>query len=88
MATPKVTDPPTVTIDGVLYVPVSEAHISVAAIEDAVIEQWAGDGWRRDYPDSIKYLRVVVGDGFEDGEGETVAGFIARLLAAAGREPG
>jgi len=72
---------PTVLINGAAYVPVSDAHISARAIEDAIVSQWAGDKWRTDYPDSINYLRVVVGD--EAGEGETVVEFVARLLAAA-----
>lgn len=70
-----------VKIDGVLYVPVSEAHIRARAIEDTVVSQWAGDNWRADYPDSPGYLRVVVSDEFEDGSGETVTEFVARLLA-------
>jgi len=73
---------PEVMIGGVRYVPVSEAHITARAIEDAIVSQWAGDNWRADYPDSPGYLRVVVGDAF-NGEGETVTQFVARLLAAA-----
>jgi hypothetical protein len=72
--------PESVVIDGVRYVPVSEAHIGVAAIEDAVVGQWAGDNWRTEYPDAPGYLRVVVGDD-DEGEGETVTEFVARLLA-------
>jgi hypothetical protein len=74
---------PEVLINGVRYVPVSDAHITVRAIEDAIISQWAGDGWRTSYPDAPSYLRVVVGDSFEDGDGETVTEFAARLLEAA-----
>jgi hypothetical protein len=72
-----------VLIDGVRYVPVSDAHISIRAIEDAIVSQWAGDNWRTGYPTAPSYLRVVVGDTFEDGEGETVTEFAARLLEAA-----
>jgi hypothetical protein len=75
-----------VVIDGVRYVPVSEAHLALPAIEDAIVGQWAGDDWRRSYPTAPSYLRVVVGDGFEGEEGETVTEFAARLLAAAERE--
>jgi len=69
-----------VMIDGVRYVPVSEAHIGAAAIEDAVIGQWAGDDWRTDYPDAPSYLRVMVSDTIDPPDGETVTEFIARLL--------
>ena len=74
-----------VRIDGVLYVPVGEAisaHVDGDRILDALVTQWAGDGWREHYPDSPSYLRVVVSDTFEEGEGETVQEFVARLLAA------
>jgi len=72
--------PNSVLIDGVRYVPVSEAHVSVAALEDTIIEQWAGDGWRASYPDAPGYLRVIVTDD-NSGEGETVTDFLARLVA-------
>ena len=74
--------PESVLIDGVRYVPVSEASPSVAQLEDAIVGQWAGDGWRDSYPDAPGYLRVVVSDSFEDGEGETVTDFLARLVRA------
>jgi hypothetical protein len=73
---------PEVIIDGVLYVPVSEAHIALPAIEDAIVEQWAGDNWRTSYPDALSYLRVIVTDTAE-GDEETVPEFAARLLTAA-----
>jgi hypothetical protein len=66
-------------IDGVRYVPVSEAHIGATAIEDAVVGQWAGDNWRTEYPDAPGDLRVIVTD--DEDEGETVTEFVARLLA-------
>ena len=69
-----------VLIDGVRYAPVSDAHIGIRAIEDAIVGQWAGDDWRTEYPDALRYLRVTVMDG---DEGETVPEFAARLLAAA-----
>ena len=74
--------PPSVLIDGVRYVPVSEANPSAAALEDAIVGQWAGDGWRTSYPDAPGYLRVIVSDTTDDGEGETVTEFLARLLSA------
>jgi hypothetical protein len=77
---------PEVMIDGVRYVPVSHAHIAMEAIEDAIVGQWAGDGWRTSYPDVMDDLRVIVTD--TEDEGETVAEFAARLLAAAEREQG
>lgn len=80
--------PESVVIDGVRYVPVSEANPSVAMLEDAIVAQWAGANWRADYPDAPGYLRVVVSDTFEDGEGETVTDFLARLAQALPRGPG
>jgi hypothetical protein len=77
---PAAARPESVLIDGVRYVPVAEASPSVAALEDAIIEQWAGAGWRASYPDAPGYLRVIVSDTTEDGEGETVADFLARLV--------
>jgi hypothetical protein len=74
--------PGTVLIDGVRYVPVSDANPSAAALEDAIIGQWGGDGWRTDYPHAPRILRVIVTDTAEDGEGETVTEFLARLLQA------
>lgn len=71
-----------VRIDGVLYVPVTESNPNVAALEDALMEQWWGKGWRVSSPDAPSYLRVVVSDSFEEGEGESVTEFIARILAA------
>jgi hypothetical protein len=73
--------PPTVLIDGVRYVPVSEAHIKVGAIEDAIIGEWAGSDWRTHYPEAIGYLRIVVTD--DETEGMTVHQFAARILEAA-----
>ncbi len=80
--TAKPPPPETVLIDGIRYAPVSDANPAVADLEDAIVEQWAGDGWRVSYPDAPGYLRIVVGDGFDDGEGETVTEFLARLVQA------
>jgi hypothetical protein len=74
--------PETVLIDGVRYVPVSDANPSVAALEDAIIGQWAGDNWRNSYPSAPDRLRVIVDDSAEDDEGETVTEFLARLAQA------
>jgi hypothetical protein len=79
--------PQSVLIDGIRYVPVTEASPSVAALEDAIVSQWAGDGWRASYPDAPGRLRIVVGDDIEDGEGETVTEFLARLVQALGGAP-
>lgn len=79
------TQPPeSVLIDGVRYVPVSEANPSVALLEDVIVAQWAGVNWRTGYPDAPGYLRVVVSDTYEDDEGETVTDFLARLVQALG----
>ena len=72
-------DAPEVRINGVLYVPVTKSNPNVDALLDALIEQWAGEGWRDSYADAPNYLRVVVGDGFESDEGESVIEFIARV---------
>jgi hypothetical protein len=72
--------PQSVLIDGVRYVPVAEASPAVAQIEDAIVSQWAGGGWRVSFPDAPGRLRVVVGDDIEDGE--TVTEFLARLVQA------
>jgi hypothetical protein len=74
--------PESVLIDGIRYVPVSEANPSVAALEDAIVGQWAGDGWRTSYPNVLRTLRVIVSDTAEDDEGETVTDFLARLVQA------
>lgn len=75
--------PEEVLIDGVRYVPVSEAVPSVTALEDAIISQWGGDNWRQDYPDAPGYLRVIVTEGNEEDDGgETVEDFLARLVQA------
>jgi hypothetical protein len=74
---------PEVLIDGVLYVPISEATPSYDQWMDALIEQWGGDDWRKLFADAPTYLRVVVSDTFEEGEGDTLQEFIARIL----REP-
>jgi hypothetical protein len=79
---PANTRPESVLIDGVRYVPVTEANPSVAAIEDAIVGQWAGANWRADYPGIANRLRVVVSDTTEDDEGETVTDFLARLIQA------
>lgn len=71
---------PEVLIDGVRYVPVSEAHVTAPAIEDAVIGDWAGDNWRENYPDALGYIRILISD---DTEGLTVPDFVARVLAEA-----
>lgn len=73
-----------VVIDGVLYAPVSSAVPSLAQLEDAIVSQYAGDNWRTDYPDAPGYLRVAVGDGFGEDEGETVTEFLARLANTIG----
>ena len=72
---------PEVRVDGVLYVPVTDSNPNAAALEDALVEQWAGTGWRTAYADAPSYLRVVVSDGFGE-EGETITEFIARVLAS------
>jgi len=69
-----------VIIDGIIYVPVAESSPSVEQLEDTIVEQWAGSNWRTSYPDAPGYLRIVVGDSFEDSEGETVTEFLARLV--------
>lgn len=76
----------TVLINGVQYVPVSAASPAVPLLEDTIVGQWAGDNWRRDYPDAPGYLRVVVGDSFEGDEGETVTEFLARLVQGLGQQ--
>jgi hypothetical protein len=78
------TKPTKVLIDGKQYVPVSRAHIRVRDLEDVIVSQWAGDNWREEYPNTPNILRVVVGDDFDDGEGETVTEFLARLVKGLG----
>lgn len=73
-----------VEIDGVRYVPVSNAHIKAADIEDSLVSTWGGDKWRTDYPDAMSYLRVIVSDTFDDDESETIPEVVARILEAAG----
>jgi hypothetical protein len=87
MSQPAGNRPETVLIDGVRYVPVSEAHVSVPALEDAIIEQWAGPGWRTSYPDAPGYLRVIVTDTADQDEGETVTEFLGRLVGALSEQP-
>jgi hypothetical protein len=70
---------PEVRIDGVLYVPVSEAHVDAKRIEHALVSQWAGQDWRDQYPDAPTYLRVIVTDD-EDGSGQSISDFIAQVL--------
>lgn len=79
-----------VMIDGTRYVPVTSALPGVAEIENAIVSQWAGDNWRTLYPDAPTYLRVIVGDSVPEDEGETVADFLARLVASLpmGEAPG
>jgi hypothetical protein len=74
--------PASVLIDGVRYAPVSDANPSAAALEDAIVSQWAGDNWRAAYPGAPGRLRVIVDDTAAEGEGETVTEFLARLLQA------
>jgi hypothetical protein len=81
--------PPAVLVDGVRYVPVSAAHITLPAIIDAIVTQWHNDGWRTQYPRAADHLRVIVsGSGEDDADGETVTAFAARLLEAAERREG
>jgi hypothetical protein len=83
------TPPRTVLIDGVRYVPVSTANPSVADLEDAIVSQWAGDGWRESYPDAPGYLHVIITDDYDGGSGETVTDFLGRLVQALGKkDPG
>lgn len=72
---------PEVRIDGVRYVPVSQAHVDADKIIDTLVKQWGGDGWQRLYADAPNYLRVVVSDTFEEGEGESVTDFVGRLIS-------
>lgn len=71
-----------VIIDGVRYVPVSEAHIDAPKIEHALVAQWGGENWRELYPEAAGYLRVIVTDSPEVAdEGESIAEFVARIIA-------
>lgn len=73
-----------VLVDGVRYVPVSEAHISARAIEDALMSQYWGDNWRAEYPHALDFSRVVVdGEPDDDSGGVPVLQFVAHILAAA-----
>jgi hypothetical protein len=80
--------PRTVLIDGTRYVPIRAASPSAALLEDVIVSQWGGDGWRESYPDAPDYLRVIVTDNAADDDGETVTGFLARLVQALPRSPG
>lgn len=79
---------PKVRIDGVLYVPVSEAHPDYDKWIDALVKQWAGTNWQGMFPDAPTYLRVAVSDCFEDDMGETLQEFIGRVLASSLSEAG
>lgn len=79
--------PEIVLIDGIRYVPVSQANPSVAALEDAIISQWAGDNWRTAYPDAPGYLRIIVTDDYDGSGGETVTDFLGRLVLSLRGKP-
>lgn len=73
-----------VEIDGVVYVPASEAFANAAAIEEALIRMWWGTGaigegdrmrWRRS-------LKVVISDTFDSGEGDTLQDVVATIANA------
>lgn len=70
-----------VEIDGVVYVPASEAFANAKAIEDALIRMWWGSSpikaedrerWRRN-------LKVVVSDTFDSGEGDPLQDVVAAI---------
>ena len=69
-----------VRIDGVLYVPVAEASPDYDRIMDALVAPWGGDDWRDLFSDAADYLRVIVTDSWEEGEGVSLPEFIARML--------
>jgi hypothetical protein len=77
--------PESVVIDGVRYVPVSQAHVTVPALEDAFMGLWWGATWRDHIPDAPGRIYVSVTDDEQDG-GETVTDFIARLINALPKE--
>jgi len=70
-----------VEIDGVLYVPVTEAVPGIDDIVQALYESYMGSGksWRDD-PYS-KHLYVAVN---EDREGDSFHEFVARIVALRG----
>jgi hypothetical protein len=74
--------PESVVIDGVRYVPVSQAAPTIPLLEDAIISVWGGDNWREDYPDAAGYLHVLVTDDYDGSSGESVTEFLARLVQA------
>lgn len=71
-----------VIIDGVRYVPATEAVVGVADVLRTLALQWHTEDTLQEH--GTDGLRVVVGDGFESDEGETFDEFAARLAQALG----
>lgn len=73
-----------VEIDGVLYVPATEAVPDVDDIMQALYETYMGPGrsWRDDN------LALWIGGVNEDGEGDTFPEFLARISEIRGRKRG
>lgn len=74
-----------VIIDGVRYVPATEAVAGVAEVLRALALQYHTENTLAEY--GTRGLRVVVGDSFEPDEGETFDEFAARLAQDIGGEP-
>lgn len=72
--------PPVVVIDGVRYVPATEATPGMADVLLVLAEQFYGTGWTTGRETS--FLRIVVTDDSE--EGESFGGFAARLAERVG----
>lgn len=70
-----------VRIDGVKYVPALDASADVKFLMRALAAQhWGWDAKELDDPNTYKYLRIVVGDQFEEYDGWSLEELAAELV--------
>lgn len=69
-----------VIIDGVRYVPATDLAGDTKQLLRALAATWWGWNAKEiDDPQTYKYLKIVVGDGFEEDEGVTLENFVAEM---------
>jgi hypothetical protein len=74
--------PPVVVIDGVRYVPATVVTPGTADVLLVLAEQFYGTGWTTGK--ETGFLRIVVTDEGDDGQGEDFGQFAARLAERVG----
>ncbi len=71
-----------VEIDGVVYVPASEAFANAKDIERALVSMWWGDVSTLsadDYDNYVRMLKVLVSDSFDSATGDPLQDVVAEI---------